>query len=657
MCGIIGLVGPHLAERDDGTASTMLDTLAHRGPDGSGLVARAGIRLGLRRLAIIDPGASSEPFTNEDGSVVCVCNGQIYNSARLRDGLRARGHAFRTHVDTEVIVHLWEEVGADLVRQLNGMFAFAVWDERRQTLMLGRDRAGQKPLYYRHDGETLVFASELRALLAHPAIRAALDPLALVRYLAHGFIPAPLSPLAGIRKLPAAHHLLAREGRVEVTRYWDLAEWYPRPGSRDSRSAAEIAAGLDERLAASVRRRAISDVPLGVFLSGGIDSATILAHLVETVGRGVQAFSIGHADRSFDESRFAAETARHFGAELHTLVLDRADLEEGLERVGAAMDEPLGDASTIPTYLLSRFARQAVTVVLTGEGGDELFGGYPTYLGHRLADRLLRLPPTLRNALVGAARKLAPVSMGNVGLDYLLERFVCGLEQDPLERHHGWFGCVEPSRLRTLLSPSLAATLDPGDLARPFADPASARNLPAGLEQLLHTDFVLYLQDDLLTKVDRASMLVSLEARAPFLDHELAQYAAAIPARFKIQGLTTKAILRRAVRKRLPASVLRRRKRGFNIPFSRWVLHGLGDSLRQRFSHERIEARGLLSFPAVRDLLDQHMSRQADHRKPLFALLAFDLWCDRTFGDAAPIPIGRSGSTAMQPDRLRQEVS
>jgi asparagine synthase (glutamine-hydrolysing) len=620
----------------------MLGTLVHRGPDGFGLAGRDGCVLGLRRLAIIDVGAPAEPFSSEDGSVLCVCNGQIYNSAELRQELEGRGHRFRTGVDTEVVLHLWEEHGVELVHRLDGMFAFALWDSGRRTLVLGRDRAGEKPLFYWTDGDVLLFASEIRALLAHPAVPALLDPVALVRYLAHGYVPAPLSPIGGIRKLAAAHLLVARGGRLELSRYWDLADWFPEPGAVDRRSPDELAAGLDERLGVAVRRRSRSDVPFGIFLSGGIDSSTVLCYAREAHGAGIPAFAIGHEDPSFDESGFAAETARFFEADFQRLVLGEADLAAGLDRIGREMDEPLGDASTIPTHLLARFARERVKVVLSGEGADELFGGYPTYLGHRLADRLQGIPPRVRGALVGGARKLIPVTMGNVGLDYLIQHLGSGLDRAPAERHQVWFGSLAPERLRRLLAPSLVEVLDDSELAAPFAAARPGRPLPDPLAELLYTDFTLYLQDDLLTKVDRASMLASLEARAPFLDHELAQFVAGIPSSWKVRGLTTKAILRRTVRKRLPPAVLARRKRGFNIPFSRWLLHGLGETLRERFSQERVVARGLFVFDGIRELLDEHLSRRADHRKPLFTLLALDLWCDRTFGEGAAVPWGET---------------
>jgi asparagine synthase (glutamine-hydrolysing) len=638
MCGIVGVLDPELSVRGDEATFGMLGTLAHRGPDGFGLVGRDECRLGLRRLAIIDVTAPSEPFSNEDETVFCVCNGQIYNSAELRRVLEDAGHVFKTNIDTEVVLHLWEEHGVDLVHRLNGMFAFGIWDDRQKILMLGRDRAGEKPLFYWAAADRLLFASEIRALLAHPLIPARLDPLGLVRYLAHGFFPAPLTPIRGIHKLPAAHYLVAGGGRVEVVRYWDLADWFTAAGSTQRRSATEIAARLDERLAIAVQRRSRSDVPFGVFLSGGIDSSTVLSYISEVHGPGVPAFAIGHADPSFDESRYAAETARFFDADLHTLVLDESDLEDGLRQVGRDIDEPLGDASMIPTYLLARFARQHVKVVLTGEGADELFGGYPTYLGHRLADGLGRIPPPVRRALVAGIRRFIPVTMGNVGVDYLIQRFASGLDRRRLERHHEWFGSIPPDRLPALLSPAFLRVVGEADIAMPFASTGSSRNFADWLDQLLYIDFVMYLQDDLLTKVDRASMLASLEARAPYLDHELAQFVAGIPSHWKLRGLTTKAILRRTVRDRLPSSVLRRRKRGFNIPFSRWVLHGLGDALRERFSRERVAARGLLSFEGVERLIHEHMSRRADHRRPLYTLLALDLWCDRTFGEASAVP-------------------
>ncbi|MDX1387971.1 MAG: asparagine synthase (glutamine-hydrolyzing) [Acidobacteriota bacterium] len=644
MCGLTGVLGrPGLDPERAGIVREMTATLIHRGPDGEGYAHRDACDLGFRRLAIVDLNAPSPPFANEDATVWTVCNGEIYNGDDLRSRLEARGHVFHTRVDTEVIPHLYEEHGPDLVDHLDGMFAFAIWDEPRRTLVLGRDRAGEKPLFYwKGDGE-LVFASELRALMAHPRVPRAVNPVALRRYLLHDFFPAPYSPIAGIRKLPAGHLLIGGDHGISIRKYWDLADHFDR--GRNRRSTDDIVDELDERIAVAVRRRRASDVPVGVFLSGGIDSSTVLAHMAEQVGPGVPVFSLGHAERSFDEARFAKRTAEHFGADFHELILDERDLDDGLRRVGEGFDEPLGDASTIPTHLLSRYARQRVKVVLSGEGADELFAGYPTYIGNRVADAYGRLPGPVRRALARAIPRLFPVSMGNVGLDYLLSRFLAGADRPRVERHHTWFGSTPPAlQSRVLARPVLEACADddPFETARMRLD---GRRLPDGLAELLYTDFTMYLQDDLLTKVDRASMLVSLEARGPFLDHELAEFVAGLPSRQKLSGFTTKAVLRRAVRRRLPKEVLQRRKRGFNIPFSRWLLHGLGDRLRERFSTERIRERGLLSPEGVAALLDEHLDRRADHRKPLFTLLALDLWCDRTYGVGTRVPLERESSS------------
>lgn len=640
LCGLVGVLAP--SERDPGrdrTVRRMAATLEHRGPDGANFAFRQGCALGFRRLAIIDPDAHEiPPFSSEDGQIWTVCNGEIYNADGLRADLETRGHRFRTHVDTEILPHLYEEHGADLVQLLDGMFAFAIWDERDRRLVLGRDRAGEKPLFYARTEHAFLFASELRALLEHPRAPRALDAVGFRRFMTHDFFPAPHSPLAGVFKLPAGHLAVITERDTEVRCYWDLAQHFEERDAK--RGAAGIARALDERIAKAVERRRKSDVPVGVFLSGGIDSSLVLAHMAEQMGPGVPAFSLGHEDASFDEARYAKRTAEHFGADYHELILGRDDLEEGLRLVSAGFDEPLGDASIIPTHLLSRFARQQVKVVLSGEGSDELFGGYPTYFGHRVAEVFARLPGLAQRGLARAVKAFAPVSMGNVGIDYLVERFLSGAQLDRVERHHTWFGSVPPARHGELFSPGLLDVLRDDD---PFASGRArveGKGLPDALSELLYTDFTMYLQDGLLTKVDRSSMLASLEARAPFLDHELAEYSAAIPSRLKLRGKTGKLILRRAARGRLPKEVLTRRKRGFNIPFSKWLLEGLGERLQERFSRERVEARGLLSYEGMQGLITEHMKRRADHRKPLFSLLVFDVWCDRVFGEAARVPVG-----------------
>jgi asparagine synthase (glutamine-hydrolysing) len=642
MCGLVGIVGCREsdAERRE-LVHAMAATMVHRGPDGEGFVDRPDCALGFRRLAIIDVAAESPPFPNEDRSIWSICNGQIYNAPDLTDELIAKGHQLRTRTDTEVIPHLYEEHGAELVDKLNGMFALAVWDEPRGRLLLARDRAGEKPLFYWTDGHELVFASDLRAFLVHPRIPKALDPVALRRYLTHDYIPAPLSPLSGVRKLPAGHLLIAEDCKVTVRQYWDLADYFVQP-ELARRSTADLADELDHRMAQAVRRRSRSDVPFGLFLSGGIDSSAVLSHLAEQQGEGVPVFSIGHTEKNFDEASMAEVTARHFKADFNQLILDESDLAEGLRRVGPGLGEPLGDASTIPSHLLALFARQKVKVILSGEGADELFAGYPTYIGNRVAEIYNRIPRPITNLAVKTALKITPVSMGNIAFDYLLSRFVSAADQDLVERHHTWFGSYSPEMQLSVLSPAVLEAVAGDDPFGSARARLAGKNLPDSLSKLLYMDFTMYLQDDLLTKVDRATMLASLEARAPFLDHDLSQFAAGLPSGLKLRGKTTKDILRRTVRRRLPADVLKRRKRGFNIPFSKWLLHGLGDDLKERFSVEKVEARGLFNPAGIASLLEEHLSQRADHRKPLFTLLAFDLWCDATFGEGVRVPLSGS---------------
>ena len=616
----------------------MAATLVHRGPDGEGLARRDGCDLGFRRLAIVDVASPAQIMADEERAIWSACNGEIYNSGSLRERLASHGHRFRTAIDTEVLPHLYEEMGEHLVDALDGMFAFALWDERRRVLLLGRDRAGEKPLFWceRDDG-SLAFSSELRAMVTALGGPPRLDPVGLRRYLLHDFFPAPRTPFAGIHKLPAGHVLVRKDGVTRVRRYWDLARFYEAPPA--ARPLPVLARELDARLATAVARRRQSDGPVGVFLSGGLDSSIVLAHLASQVGPGVPVFSLGHRDPAFDESRFAKVTAERFGADYEEVVLDEADLEDGLRRVAAGFDEPLGDASTIPTHLLALAARKKVKVVLSGEGGDELFAGYPTYLGDRLASAWGRLPAPLRGPLRAAVLRLAPEGRGDVGIPYLLRRFLDGAERGRIERHHGWFGSLSPLRQEVLLSEPLRDLLagdDPFGAARAALE---GRRFPDALASLLYSDFVLYLQDDLLTKVDRATMLASLEARAPFLDHELAQFAAGLPSSAKLSRLTTKKVLRLAAARRLPREVLTRRKRGFNIPFARWMRGSLGPRVAARFSPERVAARGLFRPEAVTALIDEHLAHRADHRKPLFTLLALDLWCDRTWGEGAAVPL------------------
>jgi asparagine synthase (glutamine-hydrolysing) len=659
MCGIVGVADFRAGTSPDpGLLATMTDTLKHRGPDGS-CVAEIGaadsphLTFGFRRLSIIDLGVGARYYADESGRIRAICNGEIYNWPELERDLRERGHRFETRCDTEVIPHLYEEHGIDFVHRLNGMFAFAIFDSERKRLVLGRDRAGEKPLYYvQIDGE-LLFASEIKALLAHPRVTREPDLAALTRYLLYGYFPAPHTPFAGIRKLPAGHLLIAENGQVRTLRYWDLRRFIPAAagvaGAADARESSpdEETAARDLRrlLHEAVDLRLRADVPVGVFLSGGVDSSTIAALAVEIKGRGVPSFALGMNDADFNEADHARRAAAHYGTDHHEVMVGESDLVEALFAVAQVLDEPLADASVLPTWLLSRFTRGHVKVALGGEGADELFAGYPTYLGDRLARRYARLPRPVR-ALLRRVVETIPPSFSNVGLEYLLKKFVASAELPDEERHPIWFGAFSPERQRALLSDAAQAAL-----ARlPDADPlAETRAIRAGrtfrhpLDALLATDFLMYLQDDLLTKVDRASMAVSLEVRAPFLHHPLVEFVAGLPADFKLRGTKTKRLLKHAMADRLSHETVSRRKRGFNIPMARLTLGALDPLLKAAFDPARVARGGLLRPEAVTALWREHTSRRRDNGRLIYNLMMLQLWQSRFFDggellDRAPAP-------------------
>ena len=654
MCGIVGIADFRGGSPPDaGLVASMTDTLAHRGPDGACVVefgARDSARLtfGFRRLSIIDFGAGARAYADESGRFRVICNGEIYNYRELRDDLVARGHRFETQCDSEVIPHLYEEHGLDCVTRLNGMFAFAVFDSERNRLVLGRDRAGEKPLYYiERDGE-LMFASELKALLTHPRVSRAPDVRALTRYLLYGYFPAPHTPFVGLKKLPAGHLLIAEGGATRTTPYWDLRHYFrteaeagragagaPGAPGRDELEEAEAARELRRLLREAVALRLQADCPVGVFFSGGVDSSCIAALAVEITGRPVPTFTLGMEDEDFNEADYARRAAAHIGTSHHELIIGERELLEALFDVARVLDEPLADASVLPTYLLSRFARRHVKVALGGEGGDELFAGYPTYLGDRLARLYVRLPGAAR-ALIRRVVERIPPGFSNVGIEYLAKKFVSAAELPETARHQIWFGAFSPERQRRLLSDAalsaLAGEPDNGPLEDAMAV-TRGRRFVDPLDALLLTDFVMYLQDDLLTKVDRASMAASLEVRAPFLHHPLVEFVAGLPASMKLKRFTAKHLLKRALADSLTREITTRRKRGFNVPMARFMHRSLEPLLRRALDPDRVARAGLLRPEEVTALLGEHMSRRRDNGRLLYNLLMLQLWHSRHFGD------------------------
>jgi asparagine synthase (glutamine-hydrolysing) len=625
MCGITGWANldTHTPPPDGAREllHSMCERMVHRGPDSEGLFVTTGAALGMRRLAIIDLITGEQPAFNEDKSVAVILNGEIYNYRELRAELEKRGHAFRSASDTEVLPHLYEEYGDEMLGKLNGMFAFALWDLRRRRLLIGRDRFGEKPLYWGVFDNTLVFASEPKVLLAHPAVKPGLNLQALRQYLSFDYVPAPLSIYEGISKLPAAHKLVLEDGRVEVERYWCLSYKTAEPVPSED----EAAQHLRELMADAVRMRLVSDVPLGVLLSGGVDSSSVAAFAVRASSEPVKTFSISFAEASFDESAYARGVAKFLGTDHHEERLSANLAANLVGEIGAWMDEPFSDPSLVPTYLLSRFTRKHVTVALGGDGGDELFAGYPMYAGIRWAEFYNRLPPLLRQRIVEPMVNLLPVKTKNLSFDYKAQRFVAGSKYDAVARHHVWFGSFTPEEQSHLLTHDALASSD-GDIygqARQFAEECDNDDPVTRMQSV---DTRLYLAEDILTKVDRASMAVSLEVRAPFLDPRVAEFAASLPGNYKLRRHKTKYILKKAVNELLPPFVTKRGKKGFGVPVAEWLKDKLRPLARDLLSTERVRRAGVFNPTYIARLQDEHERGIANHRKLLWTLLMFELW-------------------------------
>jgi asparagine synthase (glutamine-hydrolysing) len=608
MCGICGIASTNGSAGTDRVAA-MSATLVHRGPDSFGEFSDGDIALAARRLSIIDLETGDQPIANEDGTLHVVQNGEIYNYRELRRELEREGHRFRTQGDTEVLLHLYEQHGDGFAERLRGMFAIAIWDGRRRRLVLARDRFGIKPLYYRATERELAFASELRALP-----RGEIDLDALEAFLAFNSIPAPLTIFREIRKLPAGHLLVWEEGRVELTRF---ARPAPIVEVREDEEA-ELVEELRSRLRDSVRAHLVSDVPVGVLLSGGVDSALLAALAAEEISEPLRTFSIGFEERSFNELADARLVAQRYGTQHRELVL-RPDAAMLLPALADAFDEPFADSSALPTYLVSQLAATDVKVALSGEGGDELFGGYYTYAADLLAARVGGLA-----RLAGPLVERLPTSTSRASFDYKAKRFVRAAHLPPLERHHGWKEIFSPD-LRAELTGG-ASTFDPVDILRArYRETAGADELA----RLQDVDLGIYLVDDLLVKTDRASMAHSLEARVPYLDTVVTNLALALPTRHKIRGLSKKVLLRKAAAPLLPREIIQGKKRGFSIPAAAWLRGELEPFARETLSRATLQRQGFFRPEVVDRLLDDHVAGREDRSRQLWGLLAFTLWHER----------------------------
>ena len=633
MCGICGTyefsgvrpVDPEVLEQ-------MNATLVHRGPDGGGIHVDGPVGLAARRLAIIDLQHGDQPMQTADGEVCVVQNGEILNHLELRASLERSGAQFRTRCDTEVLLHLYLRDGPAFVSQLRGMFAVALWDRREQRLLLARDRFGIKPLYYELGAGRLSFGSELKALLRQPWFSREVDPQALHSFLTFNSIPAPLTIYSDARKLPPGHLLICNRDGAKIERY---ARPSPAPaGELREEPAAELESELRGRLEDSVRAHLLADVPVGVLLSGGVDSSVLTALAAGVSPYRVSTFSIGFRERSFNELQLARRVAERFGTDHHELVVS-PHVSELLPKLVAAFDEPFADSSAVPTYLVSELAAQHVKVVLSGEGGDELFGGYETYAADQLALRFgaaaARLAPLV---------ELLPSTSGRVPLDYRAKRFVRASALPPLERHHGWKEIFSAGQRAELLAPDWrAAAGDPLDPWRGrFAETSDAPLLA----RLQDVDLGIYLADDLLVKTDRMSMAHSLEARVPYLDPVVSELALALPTALKVRGLSKKRLLRRVAASLVPREIVRARKRGFSIPAAAWLRGELEPLARELLAPQRTRRQGFFEPAAVTRLLDEHVARRQDHSRQLWGLISFSLWAEQSASAAgAPAAVAQ----------------
>jgi len=623
VCGLSGFVAPDHRRADPAIVRRMTATLRHRGPDDEGYYVDGQVALGHRRLQIIDLTTGHQPIANETGTVHAILNGEIYNYRRLAEQLRARGHRFTTSSDTEVIVHAWEEFGEDCLAEFDGMFAFVIWDAERQTLFAARDRMGEKPFYYAERNGWFVFGSELRALLAHPEIGRDLDLRSVARYLGNGYVPDPHTILAGVQKLPPSHFLHLTAGKVRVGRYWDLpfTVGEPRPTSEAGWSQA-----LWDSLCTSVKNRLVSDVPVGIFLSGGLDSsATTAAAVTVAPGQKFKTFSIGFEETTYNEEPYARAVAERLGTEHRQFTFTAGDAAALFPRLGELLDEPLADPAFLPTVHLARHIREWVTVALSGDGGDELLCGYPTFLAVKPMQWVNRLPAGLISA-AGRGVEVLPGSTRYGSPSFLLKQFFRGAVNPFDVAAQIMMNGLTPDEQASLVGSAVRAANVGGN---PYDDVVSTMTwAPTDdpISRLVYHHCKLYLAGQTLVKMDRATMAHGVEARAPFLDPALVALACAMPSSVKVRGFTTKAVLKRALQGRLPDQILTRRKQGFGVPIAQWFRGPLRPLLEATLAPARLRAVGLLDPDGVSRLVTEHVTARQNHGKALWSLLTLELW-------------------------------
>ncbi len=632
MCGIYGVA--EFKQRGmplEPILTRMSSVIEHRGPDDSGECVHHGIGLGMRRLSIIDVAGGHQPIANEDETVWVVMNGEIYNFQKLHAELEQKGHRFRTRSDTEVVVHLYEDKGPDFFKYLRGMFGIALWDTKCERLVLGRDRIGEKPLYILREPDRLLFASELKAILQVEDVPRRLNLTALHEYLALGYVPAPLCLIDGIEKLLPGHYLLMEKGQSAIHKYWDIPI-----GTVEEHSEDEWIEKIRAKLLETVQAQLISDVPLGAFLSGGIDSSTIVAIMAKVTGRPVKTYSIGYGgDQSYyNELPYAKLVAQAFATDHHEIIV-KPEVCSLLPKLIWHLDEPIADSACLTTYLVSKLARESVTVILSGVGGDELFGGYRRYLGDSLRRWYGVLPGAVRRKLLPALLRRIPQDRTSSWKDYAryAAAFVKTADLDPVARYMSYVTLLSPEAQADLLTAKAKGNANGhGASAQALQCYFSECEGADSLNRTIYADLKTSLPDDLLALTDRMSMAASIECRAPLVDSELVEMTMKIPSSLKVRGLSLKYLLKKAVAPWLPKEVIERKKRGFGAPVGAWLRQKLRPLVGELLSEEQVRRRGLFQWPAIRDLIDSHEQQRSDHTDHLFALIALEFWC-RTYLD------------------------
>lgn len=626
MCGIAGFVG----QGNEEDLERMIDSIKYRGPDDKGIffmpacADRPGIGLAHARLSIIDLTlAGHQPMASHDGRFQIVFNGEIYNFKDLKN--LVSNYPFKSNSDTEVILALYEKFGVNCFEKLDGMFALTIYDLQKEELILAKDRIGKKPLYWARFGDTLIFGSELRALMAHPSFKKEIDLTALSKYLFYEYIPTPATIFKNISKLEPSSYAVFKRGNIKIEKFW-------RPNfSQTSLSFNDSVAALDKALARAVKKRLISDVPLGIFLSGGIDSSTIGYYAQRESARKIKTFSIGFNEKSFDESLYARQVSEFLGTEHYEAVVSAKDIMELLPRFSDIADEPMADPSLIPTYLLSKFTRTGVTVALGGDGSDELFSGYPMFQADWAAKIYEKIPASMRRNIIEPLARSLPVSHDNLSLDFKLNKFISGFDVPARYRHHRWLASFDMTEQRRLFTADVGEKISDKNIFEDLDRYTKESGSDNPARQLDYLYLRTYLMDDILVKVDRASMHNGLEVRVPFLDCDVIDLVNTFPSQFKQRGVETKYIFKKMMEKKLPANIICRRKKGFGIPLAAWLAGDLKDFCNEILSQNNIESTGLFSWDYIDKLKKDHFSKKSNNYKQIWTLMVFQMWYIRWF--------------------------